>query len=70
MSRQFRSTFRSMFCLGPASPAAAEMTEGAARASHIPEHTNYVSLAGKEEHHNEQEDNQLLAVERTVESHL
>jgi len=69
MSRQFRSTFRSMFCPGSASDAAAEKVDETAHPGRIPEHTNYVTMADNgpyEKQGARQEERQLL----TVETHL
>jgi len=73
MSRQFRSTFRSMFCPGSALDAAVETADGTAHPDRIPEHTNYVTLAGNgrcDKQRLQQEEMQLLTVEQAAETHL
>jgi len=74
MSRQFRSTFRSMFCPGAASAAAmTEMADGATHAGRMPEHTNYVTMVDNgrnDKRQLQQETKQLLAVEHIAETHL
>jgi len=69
MSRQFRSTFRDMFCPGRASPAAAETDDRTAHPGRINEQTSYVTLADNgrsPERGKHPEERQLL----TVETHL
>jgi len=71
MSRQFRSTFRSMFC--PGSAAASETGDGTAHPGRIQEHTNYVTLADNgpyDKQAQKQEERQLLTVEHAAETHL
>jgi len=71
MSRQFRSTFRGMFCPGSASAAATEIVDGTAHPGRIPEHTNYVTLADNGRNDKQKnEERELLAVEHTAETHL
>ena len=68
MSRQFRSTFRGMFCPGSASAAAS-----AAAAENV-EQTNYVTLVDNERCDRQkllqEQDKQPPTVEHTVETHL
>ena len=57
---------------GPAA-AAAEAVDGTAHPGRIPEHTNYVTLADNgrnDKQRLQQEENQLLTLEDTAETHL
>ena len=70
MSRQFRATFRGMFCRGSGAvemAAAAATVDAMAQPGRTPEHTNYVTLADNGPKQAEpHEERQLL----TVETHL
>jgi len=73
MSRQFRSTFRSMFCPASAPEIVTENTEATVHPGRIQEHTNYVTLADNgryDQQGQQQEERQLLTVEHTAETHL
>jgi len=69
MSRQFRSTFQSMFCPGAGRPGATEtMVDETAH----PGRTNYATLAdnGRYDKQAQQEENELITVGQTAETHL